>query len=124
MVDNQQFILRTNFLKNEKNISFVNQSAKLRVERHVFDSWRTNRVAVPEHIEKRLIAEFPELTEFENLVSEPPAEIVYEKTTYNHELIETQRHLIKLMKEELERQKMENQRLRDRIEEIRKSKGK
>ena len=122
MPNNQSFIARTNFLKNDKNINFSKQAEKLRVERHIFDSYRANRVAVPAHVEKRLITEYPELTEYAQAKEETwlveDVEQGYSFGAINVELkdlAKTQAKLIDMMEGELEKMRIENRKLREKI---------
>jgi hypothetical protein len=116
MPDNQLFIEKTDFLKNEKKINYSVQAEKLRIERHVFDSYRAERVAVPGYIEQRMIVDFPELADFEerkntttDVVHEPM--VLYSDGNAWKEAYLTQKKLIEMQNMELERLRKDVERL-------------
>jgi hypothetical protein len=119
MVDNQFFNSRTNFLKNEKNINFSVQAAKLRVERHVFDSWRANRVTVPEHFENRLVTEFPELADYrtatEDVLRDSQEQAGYGEAGILRETLEVQKELIAMQRLRIAQLEIENEKLKSKL---------
>ena len=102
----------------------------MRVERHVFDSWRANRVTVPEHIEERLVSEFTELANYRTDIpdvvndSEEQGQYVKMEPGMVSEMITMQRDMIKMLREEIARKTVEAERLRGEVKALREMRGK
>lgn len=116
MVDNKGFIRSTNFLKYEKKIDHKEIAIRLGVERHKYDSWRSERVQVPDYIERKMEKVFDELRDYET----ESAELLMEpETKYENAyemLIGTQKTLIETLEKTNEHLSRENERLRGEIE--------
>jgi len=114
MVDNKGFIEKTNYLKHIVKMNFAIQAERLGVSRSVFDSYRMERVNVPDIIMEKLDKDFPDLMDYEpkgglDRVEEPM--ILYSDGNAWKQLSESQKKLLDRIEEENRKLREENQRL-------------
>lgn len=121
MVDTQQFIEATNFLKFNKKIKYKDLADKLGVQYYLIDNIRRGQTSPSKEIIERLVETFPETKrffvrnyekpQFENSRVEESA-FVYNDSRAWKELAEERKKLIDRIEDENIKLKKENEQLR------------